>query len=111
MNNWNLHPLIIGEYGLGDGHYSSLPFMICPPTQPPNGHMLENEYLMATMIGHYRARIEHLNARIDSHQIFQSDFQCSFYMLEAVVAIVTNATAYLSYKHVRYPPYGNWSHF
>ena len=111
LRNWNRHEVLPGEYGLGDGHYSCLDFMVCPPKEPPNRHMTDEEYMLAATISHYRARIEHLNARIDCHRMFQHDFRCSFYILEAVTAITTNATEFLSYKHVWYPPFGNWSHF
>jgi hypothetical protein len=111
VRNWHHHPVLPGEYGLGDGHFSSLDFMVTPPQQPPGGHMTDNEYYVAAVISHYRARVEHINARIDSHAIFQSDWRHSVYLLNDVVTVTTHATAFLSYQHVRYPPYGNWSHF
>jgi len=111
LQNYHKHPLLRNEYGLGDGHYTMLPFMLTPTRQPPGGQMNELQYLRSEYVTFYRSRVEHINARVDSHGIFQSDFRCSLYVLQDVVNVTLAAIAYLSYNDFRYPPYGYWSHF
>ena len=53
MDNWDSHPVLKGEYGLGDGHYTSLPFIIGPKTQPHGGHLSDVDYITNAVISHY----------------------------------------------------------
>lgn len=111
VSNWNLHPLQDGEYLLGDGHYTSLPFIVGPYSQPPNGVLTPQESLANTIVAHYRARIEHQNAKIEKHYMFRTAFRSSLEVLTDALYVTAHTTNVYNYFYPSYPPYGPWPHF
>ena len=102
MENW--------EYFLGDGHYTACEDIVSPPQQPPHGHMSDTDYLMCVLIQHYRARIEHINSVIKSHEVFKTPFRGCFELLNSICHVTAHISNIGLHEDLRYPLVGPWAH-
>ena len=65
---------------------------------------------MLTMIQHYQARVEHINAAFKCHAAFQAPFRGSVDSLATLCNITAHMTNITLHERVRYPPVGPWPH-
>lgn len=63
------------------------------------------------IVRHYRARVEHINAKFDSHQMFQTNFRGGLNNLTSGIYITAMTLNVQLHKYPCYPPEGPWSHF
>lgn len=98
-----------GEFWIGDGHYSSLPWVISPfkRTRPLTYH----ELMTNQIISHYRARVEHVNAKIKKHTLFQTPYRGTIETLDTLLKITMHTTSVWTKMYIAYPPFGPWDHF
>ena len=104
------HPVQDWEFILGDKHYSMLEEMITPYRQPNRGHQTDEEYYISAIISFYRARIEHVNHRIEVHPSMKMIWSSSVGRLRdyaTVLIYMTNIELKLALK---YHPLGPWPH-
>lgn len=70
----------------------------------------EQEYYVNAIIAHYRARVEHVNARIKAHGIFQTPFRGSLFLLQKLLTVSIQTTSVYTHLSLCYPPFGPWKH-
>lgn len=108
---YDLHPVRIGEYLLGDGHYAWLPWIISPYPEQPNGVLSKQEYITNAIISHYRSRIEHVIGRIKRHMIFKTAFRGTLDLLSDLMTICMHTQNVYQMMYPSYAFYGPWGHF
>jgi len=110
LKNWESHPLEPWECLLGDGHYTCLRCIVGPHKQPAVGRLSPEQFEANAVISHYRARVEHVNSKIEKHVIFQTTFRGGFRLLCAAVRITLHTTALWTYFYPPHLPIGSWPH-
>lgn len=105
------HPVSEQEYLLGDGHYTNIPHIITPPSQPPGGHMSDVDYAKSVIVSHYRSRVEHVNRLAEAHGLFKEHFRGSIDVLSSAIRVTAQLTNIECCKYLRYMPVGPWEHF
>lgn len=94
---------------MGDGHFTEDQFLI-PVRKRKGQRMPEWAEYFNTVLAHYRARIEHVNAIFDRHAIFQTDYRGSYEFLDAIMHVNAHCTNIVLSRNPRYPPCGPWWH-
>ena len=85
-----------GEFGLGDGHYSSVGNFVT--------HRLGQGSIGNVMIQLYRARIEHVNSKVfKAHALFEKTWTGSLDLFCALVKIAIHAANVLFRTKIQYP--------
>jgi len=110
LKNWKTHPVEPWECLLGDGHYTCLRFIIGPYRQPVTGNLTPQQVEANTVISHYRARVEHVNAKIEKHSLFQMKFRGGFRLMSDAVRITLHTTAVWTHLYPPHLPIGSWPH-
>jgi len=106
-----LHPTLLHEFLLGDGHYIGIANIVSPYKQPVGGHLSHDEYMYNAVHSFYHAQVKHMNAKLKRHAIFRTSFRGSLHVLNSILAVVTQVQAVYQSMYPSYPPYGWWSHF
>jgi len=109
-NGLAIHPLESWEYKLGDGHYSHLPYFMTPFREQHNRQLSLWHYYMNSMVTHYRSRIEHVNCRIEKHNVFRTPFRGNVTLLADIIKVVVHTTNIFTRMYPPYETCGPWSH-
>ena len=109
-NTADFHPTKDWEWLLGDHHYTE-PGLLHGFVSPPNGHLTPSQSLFNAILSHYRARVEHTNARFKRHGVFQTNFRGALTTLTQILHIVAHTTNIDLKTRIKYPPFGPWPHF
>jgi hypothetical protein len=108
----DVHPLKPQELVLADGAYISESQVLCPFRQPPNGHLTFREYSFNQILGHYRSRVEHSNAKLKKHKILGGIFRGKeMDVISCAALVIANCQNVHQHMHLSYEPYGPHSHF
>jgi len=104
------HRLLEWEWMLADGIYISEPQLLTPFKNARGEHLSKPQYFCNAVLAHYRARIEHTNARIQAHAMFQYPFRGSRQLLSDCITVAAHSLNIDLKRSIRYPPVGPWSH-
>jgi hypothetical protein len=103
LSTEHLHPMQPQEWFLGDHHYT-VPQVMHGYIRPRLGTLSYDEIFFNTILSHYRSRVEHTNAVLKRHRIFQMVFRGSLSTLTQILQIVAHTTNVLLKQRIRYPP-------
>ncbi len=107
-----VHPLHPEELVLGDKAYIAEPQVLVPHRFPPNLHLLYHQYVTNRILSHYRARVEHSNARLKKHKILSGKYRGkTMEMLSFAGITIANISNVHQRNHLSYEPYGPHPHF
>jgi len=98
------------EWIIGDGAYVAEAQMLTPFRHKNKQPLNNEEIYFNALLSHYRARVEHVNAILKSHGIFQGNFRSSINLLTIVVRVLLQFSNVHLKMFPKYEPYGNWSH-
>ena len=96
------------EIGSMDGAYKGRLYVAWPFIGRKTLIELQKEY--NDVHGFYRARIEHLFARMWHRGIVRNIWRRSWTKLHEYVRVLLHLQQFLIRRQVRYPPYGPWEH-
>lgn len=106
------HPLHPSEMVLADGAYSAESQLVCPYRFLPHTHLTPSQYTFNSIHAHYRARVEHMNAKLKRHNILGGKFRGRTMEELAnaahILAHVQNVHQHLFWS---YEPFGPHLHF
>jgi len=106
-----LHPMHPFERLLADGAYISEDALLTPIRKPPLGLLSDEDLLFNCVLGHYRARVEHLNAVIKQHTIFAGWYRGSDEILADAMKLTVHTHNVRLKRSYRYPALGPWPHW
>lgn len=110
LSTYDQHPLLPWEYLIGDGHFTSIPQILCPYRSPPNGRLSLDQHVINAVISHYRSRVEHSNHLFNQHATFQQPWRGSVQLLHDITHVSAHTGNVELHRYIRYPPFGPWSH-
>lgn len=87
------HPLLTGEWWLGDGIYIAEHGLLAKKKKPHHRNLTTFELLYNARIDHYRARAEHIIAHIKTHGFFRTACRLEKPQIEGIWKILVHATA------------------